>query len=86
MWALEFWGCSSVGRGKLLYSAASLSKDYKPDMSSGVVAQLVEHLLCKQRVVSSSLISSTRIGRGGKPLFQNNKYKFAKKGVNKHYG
>ena len=29
--------------------------------SSGVVAQLVEHLLCKQGVVSSSLISSTRI-------------------------
>ena len=28
--------------------------------SFGVVAQLVEHLLCKQGVVSSSLISSTK--------------------------
>ena len=27
----------------------------------GVVAQLVEHLLCKQGVVSSSLISSTTV-------------------------
>ena len=34
--------------------------------SSGVVAQLVEHLLCKQGVVSSSLISSTRIKRSRK--------------------
>ncbi len=51
--------------------------------SSGVVAQLVEHLLCKQGVVSSSLISSTRIiGKGDvNPLFQKkHKYKFAKGG------
>ena len=33
----------------------------RKSQSSGVVAQLVEHLLCKQGVVSSSLISSTRI-------------------------
>ncbi len=39
----KFWGCSSVGRGKLLYSAAGLSKGFNPLMqSSGVVAQLVE--------------------------------------------
>ena len=37
----------------------------RKSQSSGVVAQLVEHLLCKQGVVSSSLISSTRIkGKG----------------------
>ena len=38
--------------------------------SFGVVAQLVEHLLCKQGVVSSSLISSTKTkkGRGRKSL------------------
>ncbi len=29
--------------------------------SFGVIAQLVEHLLCKQGVVSSSLIGSTKI-------------------------
>ena len=33
--------------------------------SFGVVAQLVEHLLCKQGVVSSSLISSTKTKEGG---------------------
>ena len=33
--------------------------------SFGVVAQLVEHLLCKQGVVSSSLISSTKTKREG---------------------
>ena len=33
--------------------------------SFGVVAQLVEHLLCKQGVVSSSLISSTKTSEGG---------------------
>ena len=33
--------------------------------SFGVVAQLVEHLLCKQGVVSSSLISSTKTNEGG---------------------
>ena len=26
----KFWGCSSVGRGKLLYSAAGLSKGFNP--------------------------------------------------------
>ena len=35
----------------------------KKTQSFGVVAQLVEHLLCKQGVVSSSLISSTKINR-----------------------
>ena len=41
--------------------------------SFGVVAQLVEHLLCKQGVVSSSLISSTKTkrGRGCKSPFCN---------------
>ncbi len=33
--------------------------------SFGVVAQLVEHLLCKQGVVSSSLISSTKTSERG---------------------
>ena len=34
----------------------------EPGMQSfGVIAQLVEHLLCKQGVVSSSLIGSTKI-------------------------
>ena len=33
--------------------------------SFGVVAQLVEHLLCKQGVVSSSLISSTKTNGKG---------------------
>ena len=32
--------------------------------SFGVIAQLVEHLLCKQGVVSSSLIGSTKINGG----------------------
>ena len=36
------------------YKICGLSKSF------GVVAQLVEHLLCKQGVVSSSLISSTK--------------------------
>gem|GEM_PF-7120283 len=51
-------GCGSVGRGKLLYRAAGLLKE-QHERDCGVVAQLVEHLLCKQGVVSSSLISST---------------------------
>ena len=42
--------------------------------SFGVVAQLVEHLLCKQGVVSSSLISST------KTLTNKRRYKSAKGG------
>ena len=33
----------------------------KKVQSFGVIAQLVEHLLCKQGVVSSSLIGSTKI-------------------------
>ena len=33
--------------------------------SFGVIAQLVEHLLCKQGVVSSSLIGSTKTTEGG---------------------
>ena len=33
--------------------------------SFGVIAQLVEHLLCKQGVVSSSLIGSTKTNGGG---------------------
>ena len=33
--------------------------------SFGVVAQLVEHLLCKQGVVSSSLIGSTKTSERG---------------------
>ena len=38
--------------------------------SFGVIAQLVEHLLCKQGVVSSSLIGSTKKrGRGMKIPF-----------------
>ena len=45
----------------------------KKEQSSGVVAQLVEHLLCKQGVVSSSLISSTRNK-------EEKQYKFAKGG------
>ncbi len=62
----KFWGCSSVGRGKLLYNAAGRKIQKTRMQSSGVVAQLVEHLLCKQGVVSSSLISSTRIKRSRK--------------------
>ena len=57
----RLWGCSSVGRGKLLCSAADLSTEKNPKRDCGVVAQLVEHLLCKQGVVSSSLISSTTV-------------------------
>ena len=34
--------------------------------SFGVIAQLVEHLLCKQGVVSSSLIGSTKTTKGGR--------------------
>ena len=33
----------------------------------GVIAQLVEHLLCKQGVVSSSLIGSTKNKKGRGP-------------------
>ena len=40
-----------------------ISLSVRRSQSSGVVAQLVEHLLCKQGVVSSSLISSTRINK-----------------------
>ena len=43
-----------------MYKIRSLSLKKKVQ-SFGVVAQLVEHLLCKQGVVSSSLISSTKI-------------------------
>ena len=50
--------------------------------SFGVVAQLVEHLLCKQGVVSSSLISSTKTNKGGcKSPFQLTKINCVK-GVN----
>ena len=46
--------------------------------SFGVIAQLVEHLLCKQGVVSSSLIGSTKkTGKGDEnPLsvLINNRY------------
>ena len=61
----KFWGCSSVGRAKLLYITAGRKIRIVKMQSSGVVAQLVEHLLCKQGVVSSSLISSTKTKREG---------------------
>ena len=40
--------------------------------SFGVIAQLVEHLLCKQGVVSSSLIGSTKTTEGERmfPFFR----------------
>ena len=67
----KFWGCSRVGRGKLLCESDGSVKMARFRKSFGVVAQLVEHLLCKQRVVSSSLISSTTFrvcdAMGGRP-------------------
>ena len=46
-----------------MYKIRSLSK--MKVQSFGVIAQLVEHLLCKQGVVSSSLIGSTKTkGKG----------------------
>ncbi len=36
------------------------SLEHSGDLLSGVVAQLVEHLLCKQRVASSNLAGSTK--------------------------
>ena len=56
----KFWGCSSVGRGKLLYSAAGLSKGFNllKMQSSGVVAQLVEvSCFTVQRVCQKGSIS-----------------------------
>ena len=48
--------------------------------SFGVIAQLVEHLLCKQGVVSSSLIGSTKTTKGGThvPFFQSKTNKCVK--------
>jgi hypothetical protein len=34
---------------------------YSKPTNFGVVAQLVEHLLCKQRVTSSNLVGSTKL-------------------------
>ena len=53
--------------GLIMYKISSLLEIKV--QSFGVVAQLVEHLLCKQGVVSSSLISSTKTVKGMKIPF-----------------
>ena len=59
--ALETWACSSAGRAPALTFLNICCSQHCTNLFStkfGAVAQLGEHLLCKQRVRSSSLLSS----------------------------
>jgi hypothetical protein len=52
--------CSSVGQSTRLISVGSMVQIHPdPPISYGAVAQLGEHLLCKQGVIGSIPISST---------------------------
>ena len=54
------WVCSSVGQSTRLISVGSMVQIHPdPPISYGAVAQLGEHLLCKQGVIGSIPISST---------------------------
>ena len=58
----RLWGCSSVGRGKLLCSVADLSTEKNPKRDCGVVAQLVEvscfavQRICQQRKIPKEIV------------------------------
>ena len=58
---LRMWvgGCSSVGRAPHLHCGGRRFEARSSPIAEGAVAQLGEHLICKQEVTSSILVSST---------------------------